>query len=143
MVTTMDLEKWYAKDVHELEACAFALAQRMSEPTMIALIGNMGAGKTHFSKGFARGLGFQGEVTSPTFSIVQEYHGGRMPIFHFDWYRIKEAEELAALGWDEYLDQSGIVLVEWADLFPQLWPETIQVVQIELSGEGRTITYTH
>jgi tRNA threonylcarbamoyladenosine biosynthesis protein TsaE len=92
MVTTMDLEKWYAKDVHELEACAFALAQRMSEPTMIALIGNMGAGKTHFSKGFARGLGFQGEVTSPTFSIVQEYHGGRMPIFHFDWYRINQSK---------------------------------------------------
>jgi tRNA threonylcarbamoyladenosine biosynthesis protein TsaE len=139
----MDLEKWNVKNVHELEACGFALAQRMTEPVMIALIGNMGAGKTHFSKGFARGLGFQGEVTSPTFSLVQEYYGGRLPLFHFDWYRMNHVDELTALGWDEYLDQSAIVLVEWADRFPQLWPEIVQVVQIEPAGEGRTISYTH
>ena len=124
-----------------MEDCGVALAQRISEPTMIALIGGMGAGKTHFTKGFARGLGYTGEVTSPTFSIVQEYPGGRMPMFHFDWYRMKSADELWALGWDDYLDQSGVILVEWADLFAQLWPEKHTTIRIEATDHGRIISY--
>lgn len=109
---------------------------------MIALLGPMGAGKTHFAKGFARGIGFAGEVTSPTFSIVQEYHGGRWPIFHFDLYRIKDAEELWALGWDDYGDQSGILLVEWADRFPELWLENTDVISIEITDGGRKIRHS-
>jgi len=108
---------------------------------MIALIGPMGAGKTHFAKGLARGLGYTGEVTSPTFSIVQEYHGGRMPLFHFDLYRMKDAEEVIAFGWDDYLDQAAVLLVEWADMFPEIWPRFVQIVRIEILPEGRKILY--
>lgn len=130
-----------ASNSNATEECGFLLGESSMTPGMIALIGAMGAGKTHFSKGFARGMGFSGEVTSPTFSIVQEYHGGRLPIFHFDLYRIHDANELLTLGWDEYLDQKCILLVEWADRFPELWPDNARVVELEMSEAGRKITY--
>ena len=125
----------------DMEAFGAELALTVTQPVMIALIGAMGAGKTHFCKGFARGLGYAGEVTSPTFSLVQEYHGGRLPLFHFDWYRLKSAEEMLAIGWDDYLDQGGVLLVEWADLFPQIWPDHTRVIEIRHEGEQRKILY--
>ena len=134
-------QEWQLESARETEDCACAIGEQLTEPTMIALIGPMGAGKTHFAKGLARGLGYTGEVTSPTFSIVQEYHGGRMPLFHFDLYRMKSADEVLALGWNEYFDQGGIVLVEWADLFPEIWPRFVQIVRIEILPEGRKILY--
>lgn len=137
----MRAQEWQPESVEETEACAFRIAQEIVKPVMIALIGPMGAGKTHFAKGFARGLGYQGEVTSPTFSIVQEYRGGRLPLFHFDLYRMKNAEEVLALGWDDYLDQSAVVLVEWADLFPEIWPEDTQKITIDRMSQGRKILY--
>lgn len=135
------MEEWLLDSPAATEELAFAIAQKMEAPVMLALIGPMGAGKTHFAKGFARGLGYAGDVTSPTFSIVQEYHGGRMPLFHFDLYRMKSAAEVLALGWDDYFDQGAIVLVEWADLFPELWPKVVQQVRIEITPEGRRILY--
>jgi tRNA threonylcarbamoyladenosine biosynthesis protein TsaE len=137
----MTAQEWQPESAEETEACAFRIAQEIVKPVMIALIGPMGAGKTHFAKGFARGLGYQGEVTSPTFSIVQEYRGGRLPLFHFDLYRMKSAEEVLALGWDDYLDQSAVVLVEWADLFPEIWPENAQKITIDRLPQGRKILY--
>jgi len=137
----MTTQEWQAHDAHETEACGFALASQLTQPVVIALLGPMGAGKTHFSKGIARGLGYTGEVTSPTFSIVQEYHCGKWPMFHFDWYRMKEAQELLALGWDEYLEQEAVVLVEWANLFPELMPHDAHVVILEITGTGRRILY--
>jgi tRNA threonylcarbamoyladenosine biosynthesis protein TsaE len=134
-------QEWQLESAQETEDCAFALAQQLTQPVMIALIGPMGAGKTHFAKGFARGLGHAGDVTSPTFSIVQEYHGGRFPLFHFDLYRIKSAEEVIALGWDDYLDQDAVLLVEWADLFPEIWPRPVEIVSIEILANGRKILY--
>ncbi len=134
-------QEWLLDDAQATENCAFALAQQFVEPVMIALIGPMGAGKTHFAKGFARGIGYTGEVTSPTFSIVQEYHGGRLPLFHFDLYRMKSAAEVIALGWDEYFEQNAILLVEWADLYPELWPKNVQKVSIQLTSTGRKILY--
>jgi tRNA threonylcarbamoyladenosine biosynthesis protein TsaE len=120
----------------------FDLARRMAEQWvghgMIALIGSMGAGKTHFSKGFAAGLGFTGEVTSPTFALLHEYRGGKSPLFHFDWYRVNSAHEILELGWDDYESQ-GILLVEWADLFPCLWPSDITIVRIEMLDRGRKV----
>jgi tRNA threonylcarbamoyladenosine biosynthesis protein TsaE len=139
--SNMSVMEWLATSPEETERCGYQLARQMDDPAMVALIGAMGAGKTHFAKGFARGLGYEGDVTSPTFSIVQEYHGGRMPLFHFDWYRMKSADELLALGWDDCLDQGAILLVEWADLFPQLWTSDAQVVCLETIGEGRKILY--
>ena len=137
----MAVQEWQLTSAEETEECGCRIAEQIVEPIMIALIGPMGAGKTHFAKGFARGLGYQGEVTSPTFSIVQEYHGGRLPLFHFDLYRMKSAAEVLALGWDDYLDQAAVVLVEWADLFPEIWPPTVQKVCIEITPEGRKILY--
>ncbi len=134
-------EEWLLQTAKETEDCAESLGQGITLPTMIALTGPMGAGKTHFAKGLARGLGYAGDVTSPTFSIVQEYHGGRFPLFHFDLYRMKSADEIIALGWDDYLDQNGVLIVEWADLFPRLWPSSVQLVEIKIWENGRKILY--
>jgi len=105
---------------------------------VIALCGGLGAGKTHLAKGIATGLDLDPEtVGSPTFSLVQEYPGGRLPVFHFDFYRMESAEEVLALGWDDYLEAGGVCVVEWADLFPHLLPEGTQWWWLELSTTVR------
>ncbi len=134
------IQEWHAADSAATERCGEEVGRMIEGPVTIALLGEMGAGKTHWAKGFARVLGYGGEVTSPTFALVQEYHGGRMPIFHFDLYRLKQAEEVLQLGWDDYCDQAGIMLVEWADLFPQLLPESRYVVQIDHQNTVRKIS---
>jgi len=110
----------------EQEAIAFGreLAAGLRPGSVIALIGGLGAGKTHVTKGIAAGLGFAGEVTSPTFTLVHEYTGPglRLPVFHFDFYRLDAAAEAVALGWDDYLEREGVCVVEWADRFPELLP---------------------
>ena len=110
----------------EQEAIAFGreLAAGLRPGSVVALIGGLGAGKTHVTKGIAAGLGFEGEVTSPTFTLVHEYTGPglRLPVFHFDFYRLDAAAEAVALGWDDYLEREGVCVVEWADRFPELLP---------------------
>ena len=132
--------EWLIDGVEQMEHLAEELASSIQSPATWALLGDLGAGKTHFSKGFARGLGYAGDVTSPTFSLVQEYHGGRLPIFHFDWYRLKSAAEVLSIGWDDYLDQKGILLVEWANLFPELWTKPTLQVSIEILDSRRLVT---
>ena len=129
-------------DAEATVAAGEALGKQLRAGEVIALIGGLGAGKTHFSKGIARGLGYAGgEVTSPTFSLVQEYRGGRLPVFHFDFYRMESAAEVLALGWDEYVEAGGVCLVEWADRFPGLMPEAVQWWRLEPdAGGGRTLT---
>ena len=108
--------------------------------SVIALVGGLGAGKTHWTKGFVAGMGSTAEVTSPTFSLVHEYSGGRLPVFHFDFYRLESAAELIALGWDEYLDQGGVIIAEWGDKFPELLPaESIWIVFTNEPDGSRTI----
>lgn len=102
---------------------------------VLALSGDLGAGKTHLCKGIVAGLGHDGEVTSPTFALVQEYRSGRLPVFHLDWYRIEQPAELIQLGWDEYLDEGGIVLVEWAEKFPGLLPSDSWQLDFRIDGE--------
>lgn len=104
--------------------------------TVIALIGGLGAGKTHWTKGFVAGLGSAAEVTSPTFGLVHEYPGARLPVFHLDFYRLENADELIALGWDEYLEAEGVVIAEWGDRFPEILPpDTLKFVfSIEPDG---------
>ncbi len=110
---------------------------------ILALDGDLGAGKTHFCKGLAAGLGATDEVTSPTFALVQEYLSGRLPLFHFDWYRLDSAAELHGLGWDDYLDEDGIVVVEWAGKFPEMLPPTAIRLQFDLAPDGlRRVTVT-
>ena len=90
---------------------------------VIALVGGLGAGKTHWTKGLVAALGCTVEVTSPTFSLVHEYRGGDLTVFHFDFYRLASAGDLLALGWDEYLEAGGVIVAEWADKFPELLPQ--------------------
>ena len=105
--------------------------------SVIALCGGLGAGKTHLTKGIVAGLGADPEaVSSPTFSLVQEYVGGRLPVFHFDFYRMASPEEVLAIGWDEYAEAGGVCVVEWADLFPGLLPEGTAWWRLELSPDG-------
>ena len=117
-----------------------AAAVGVGPGTVIALIGGLGAGKTHWTKGFVAGLGSAAEVTSPTFGLVHEYPGGRLPVFHLDFYRLENADELIALGWDEYLEAEGVVIAEWGDRFPEILPpQTMRLVfSIEPDG-SRTL----
>jgi tRNA threonylcarbamoyladenosine biosynthesis protein TsaE len=100
------------------EECAKSIASS----AVIALVGDLGAGKTSFSKGLVSGLGHAGDVSSPTFTLVHEYVGGRLPVFHFDFYRLENVEQLWDIGWDEYLSGEGVIIVEWADKFPDALP---------------------
>ena len=90
---------------------------------IIALSGDLGCGKTVFTQGFAKGLGIREPVTSPTFTIMQIYESGRLPLCHFDVYRLSDAEEMNEIGYEDYFYGDGVSLVEWADLFPELFPE--------------------
>ena len=99
----------------ETEALGEMLAGRLEPGTVIAFTGDLGAGKTAFVRGLPRGLGIAERVTSPTFTIVNEYEGGRLPLFHFDMYRLGSAEELFDIGWEDYLARGGVCAVEWSE----------------------------
>lgn len=98
---------------------------------LYALIGDLGVGKTVFTKGFASGLGILEHVTSPTFTIVNEYHDGRLPFYHFDVYRIEDAEEMYEIGYEEYFYNHGVCLVEWANRIADIMPEETTWITIE------------
>lgn len=116
-------------------------ADSTSPGTVIGLVGGLGAGKTHWTKGFVAGIGSSDEVTSPTFGLVHEYSGGRLPVFHFDFYRLASAAELLAIGWDEYLDQGGIIIAEWGDKFPDLLPASAKWLHFRVEPDGsRSVT---
>ena len=105
--------------------------------TVIALVGGLGAGKTHWTKGFVAGMGSTAEVTSPTFGLVHEYFGGRLPVFHLDFYRLESSAELIGLGWDELLDQDGVIIAEWGDKFPELLPPETRWLHFTVESDGR------
>lgn len=105
--------------------------------SVIALVGGLGAGKTHWTKGFVAGLGCSSEVTSPTFGLLHEYPGGRIPVFHLDFYRLNSEAELLGLGWDELLDQEAIIIAEWADKFPELLPPDSVWFHFTVENDGR------
>lgn len=99
----------------ETEALGARLAAVLSPGDVVAYRGGLGMGKTAFTRGLARGLGYSGRVTSPTFTIVNEYEGGRLPLFHFDMYRLGSADELFDIGWEDYLARGGVCAVEWSE----------------------------
>lgn len=111
-------------------------AAKASPGTVFALVGNLGAGKTQWTKGFVSIIDPAADVTSPTFAIVNEYRGGEYPVFHFDFHRLETADELIALGWDEYLDENGIVICEWANLFPAIMPDLAEWLEICHQPDG-------
>ena len=121
-------------------AHARALAAHARPGEVWALVGDLGAGKTHFVQGIAAGIGAPGTATSPTFALVHEYTGGRLPVFHFDFYRLETAGEALALGLEEYLDGGGLTVIEWADKFPGLLPPGTRWFRFEiLDGDRRRI----
>jgi tRNA threonylcarbamoyladenosine biosynthesis protein TsaE len=113
-----------------------ALAALLPAGTVVALVGTLGAGKTRLVQAVATELGVApGQVTSPTFVLVNEYRGGRMPVYHFDTYRLKDEDEFLALGPEEYFDADGITFVEWADRVADLLPEQRLEITLEVIGE--------
>lgn len=125
-----------AADEAAMIALGAAAAETVADGTVIALVGDLGAGKTHWTKGFAAGLGCSGDATSPTFGIVHEYPGGRLPVRHFDFYRIASEAELIAIGWDEMLESPGVTIAEWADKFPALFPPRTVWLRFAIGPEG-------
>ncbi|MDO5475589.1 MAG: tRNA (adenosine(37)-N6)-threonylcarbamoyltransferase complex ATPase subunit type 1 TsaE [Eubacteriales bacterium] len=107
------------------------LAEEATPGEVYALDGDLGVGKTVFTKGFAEGLGIEEPVSSPTFTILQIYEEGRLPLYHFDVYRIEEPEEMEEIGFDEYIDGDGVCLIEWAGRIADLLPPDTIVVHIE------------
>lgn len=108
-----------------------ALAEKASPGDIITLTGDLGVGKTVFVKGFADGLGIREPITSPTFTIMCVYTGGRIPLYHFDVYRIEEADEMYAVGLDEYVNGDGVCLIEWAERIDDMLPKPLTRVTIE------------
>ena len=112
-----------------------ALGEGAARGEVYALDGDLGVGKTVFTKGFAEGLGIEEPVSSPTFTILQIYEDGRIPLYHFDAYRIEEPEEMEEIGFDEYVDGDGVGLIEWAGRIEDLLPRDTRIVHIEKDPE--------
>ncbi len=129
------------KSAAETRKLGERLAGQLRAGDVILLEGELGAGKSELARGVAKGFGVQETVTSPSFTILNVYESGRIPLYHFDWYRLESAEELYELGMDEYLGGDGIALVEWPGRCPDAVPETCLRIRIEAGGENiRQIT---
>ncbi|MBD8991091.1 MAG: tRNA (adenosine(37)-N6)-threonylcarbamoyltransferase complex ATPase subunit type 1 TsaE [Clostridiales bacterium] len=124
----------------ETEKIGEALAKSLQPGTILAYRGNLGAGKTAFTRGLARGLGCKETVTSPTYTIVNEYLGGRLPLFHFDMYRLASSDDLWDIGWEDYLDREGVCAVEWSENVQDAMEDAITVTIEKLGETTRRIT---
>jgi len=131
---------YYSNSPAETEAIGAALARILVPGAVIAYRGDLGAGKTAFTRGLARGLGYTDMVTSPTYTIVNEYLGGRLPLFHFDMYRLACADDLWDIGWDDYLDRGGVCAVEWSENVAEALENPITVTIEKTGPESRRIT---
>ena len=128
----------------ETEAVGAALGKILQPGTILAYRGDLGAGKTAFTRGLARGLGCPGRVTSPTFTIVNEYRHGKIPLFHFDVYRLESSEEMYDIGWEDYLSQQAVIVVEWAKNISDIFDDELITIEItkdpDISHDYRKIT---
>ena len=124
----------------ETEDLGAALGRVLMPGTVIAYRGDLGAGKTAFTRGLARGLGYAEPVTSPTYTIVNEYLGGRLPLFHFDMYRLRSSDDLWDIGWEDYLDRGGVCAVEWSENVEDALEDALTVTIEKLGEESRRIT---
>lgn len=130
----------YMKNEADTVSFGIELAKKAKAGTVIALTGDLGAGKTTLTKSIAKGLEIEDIITSPTFNIVKEYDTGRLPLYHFDVYRIGDVDEMYELGYEEYFYGNGICVVEWADLIEDIMPEDTMWIQIEYGeNEGERI----
>ena len=136
----MPSQRFITNTPEETEALGARLARALEPGAVVAFTGDPGAGKTAFVRGLARGLGVQDRVTSPTFTIVNEYEGGRLPLFHFDLYRLGCADELFDIGWEDYLARGGVCAVEWSERMEELLePGTIRVDLRRGEDESRRV----
>ena len=126
----------------ETEAIGRQLAERIDVGGVLALKGELGSGKTLFVKGLVAGLGSSADVTSPTFTIAHEYRVGRLPVYHFDFFRLEDSQSLARLGLDDFFFGDGLSVIEWADRFPEFIPEQARRILFEIKSDTqRTITF--
>ena len=132
----------YSASEQETEALGEALVSRLSPGAVVAFTGDLGAGKTAFVRGMARGLGITQRVTSPTFTIVNEYEGGRLPLFHVDLYRLGSSDELFDIGWEDFLRRGGICAGEWREkVTDALEPDTVCIdIRRGEAPDSRVIT---
>ena len=124
----------------ETEKVGEALGKILQPSSILAYEGDLGAGKTAFTRGLARGLGAKEQVTSPTYTIVNEYLSGRMPLFHFDMYRLASSDDLWDIGWEDYLERGGVCAVEWSENVAAAMEDPITVTIEKTGDERRTIT---
>ena len=123
--------------VEETEAVGEKLARQLLAGDILAFEGDLGAGKTAFTRGLARGLGIHGAVTSPTYTIVNEYPEGRLPLFHFDLYRLPNADAVYELGWEDYLERGGVCAVEWSENAKELFADAIRISVLRDGSENQ------
>lgn len=136
------MQQFVSNSPIETEKIAAALADTISEAAVIAMTGDLGAGKTAFVRGFARAMGYSGEVSSPTFALVHEYIGGRLPIYHFDMYRVESWDSLYSTGFFDYMDMTAVLAVEWSENIENALPDKLITVDIKRgeSDNSRIIT---
>jgi tRNA threonylcarbamoyladenosine biosynthesis protein TsaE len=123
----------------ETEAIARQLSEDLVAGSVLALKGELGSGKTLFTQGLVAGLQSDATVTSPTFTIVHEYQGGRLPVYHFDFFRLEDRQSAVRLGLEDYFFSNGVSVIEWADRFPDLIPEQARWISLEIKAERQRI----
>lgn len=123
----------------ETEALGRQFAGDVRAGSALALTGDLGSGKTQFVKGLVAGLDSNAAVTSPTFTIIHEYPGGRLPVYHFDFFRLEDRQSLAQLGLDDYFFGDGLSVIEWADRFPEVVPESARWIAFETKSETQRV----
>ena len=128
-----------SNSVEETIAAGRKYGRNAAKGEVFALTGDLGAGKTQFVKGFVAGLGSSAEVTSPTFVLVHEYEDGRLPAYHFDFFRLDNSDAVLRLGFDDYVFGEGVSLIEWADRYPDLLPNHAKWISFELKSENMRV----
>lgn len=126
----------------ETEAIGRRFAKELGPGAILALRGELGAGKTQFTKGLVAELGIETVATSPTFTIIHEYSGGRLPVYHFDFFRLENGPSVARLDLDDYLFGDGVSVIEWADRFPEFIPEEARWISFEMKSENTRVITT-
>ncbi len=141
MLSSSSVDTIISSSPAETRAFGRELGATLQSGAVVALTGDLGAGKTHFTKGLVEAFGgVPDDVTSPTFTLVHEYREGRLPVFHFDFYRLEEASALRDIGWEEYLLEDGVMVVEWAERFPEAFPPgTVRVRFLIGTGDQRIL----
>lgn len=132
----MELQ-FLSKSSKQTENLARELGKRINSRCIIAFNGELGAGKTCFTSGLCSGIGYAGYVTSPTFALINEYYGGRLPVFHFDLYRIEDEDELYAIGFYDYLEKDAVLVIEWSERAKAILPDDTIYIDIVYCKEDQ------